>query len=399
MSKPDQELKKPDTRYLKSGRVAFAASSNSNVDKENRTITNVILCQVGPAKGHGVHLEQEFIEDGIAYAQKHWEKVGMKSRFGHPAMSNDALGSEVGRFRNFRVEGDKMVADLQVFNAANLSPTHPGMGDWLLAMAQEDPSAIMCSIVFTPSYYYQKSESGEKVKVWEYDKDGNYASANQKLPVYVAMGEFNQTDIVDEGAATDRLFSADVNSEKFAVKATEFLDSNPQMVTWLKENAEKIPQFTEVYEALKAKQQLNKGRMKKFTLAMGALLLSLGFGKDTKEEDLPEVTPEHLEKLNSIHEANQTQLAENKTTIDTLTQEKQTLLSEKADLEKRLAAAERQSAANLELAEKYRAASGEAFSNPTTPKTDVVDDPKTSEEEEFGAYAHNQEALATIKNL
>jgi hypothetical protein len=84
------------SRLFKSERISLAASKDagSKVDKEKRIISDVILCQVGEAKGHGVHLEQSFIDAGIAYAQKHHTKVGMKCRFGHPAMSNDALGTE-----------------------------------------------------------------------------------------------------------------------------------------------------------------------------------------------------------------------------------------------------------------------------------------------------------------
>lgn len=390
----------PQERYLKSALVAFSASASTNIDKESGIIRNVILCQVGPAKGHGVHLEQEFIEDGIAYAQKHWAKVGLKSRFGHPNMSNDALGTECGRFHNFRVEEDKMVADLHLYESANLSPTHPGMKDWLLSMAEEDPTAIMCSIVFVPDHYYQKNEQREKVKVWEYDSEGNWLSANRQMPIYVAMGELQATDIVDEGAATEKLFSAIVNKDKFAVIATEFFDQHPEVLDFIKENPEKVPQFTQIYESYRQKKdEANKNRfMKKILLSCTALLSALKFSGKTEEELPEQLTAEQVQQLNSRMTDLETELATANTELSALKQEKEQWGKDKEALETKLADAEKQSKANLELAEKYRAAAGEAFSNPEQKETDKVD-PQPSDKEEFTSYAHNQEALDEIDNF
>lgn len=245
MSQPE----KPNKRWFSGSKISFA---NTNVDAEAGIIRNVILCQVGPAKGHGVHLEQSFIDDLNAYAQKHHQK-GMKSRFGHPSMSTDALGSEVGRFHNFSVDGSKIRADLHLYNSANLSPTHPQTKDWLLSMAAEDPEAIMCSIVFKPKYEYQYDDNGERIDIWFCDKRGNWkrcsnthGEANKYDPnkdLYVELDDFYFTDIVDQGAATDKLFSAQFNRDKFAVIATEFLNDNPEIDSFLKDHPEKISEF------------------------------------------------------------------------------------------------------------------------------------------------------------
>jgi hypothetical protein len=237
------------TRWFKSGRVDFA--STSKIDAEAGILYGVIMCQVGEAKGHGLHLEQEFIEAGIAYAQKHHAKLGMKARFGHPGMSNETLGTEMGRFKNFRVDGDKMVADLHLFESANLSPTNPGMRDWMLSMAQEDPQAIMCSIVFSIAQFYQRSKKGEKYTIkrvsdgWEswWESEDKQHQYDPKGKIYVSLKELMFCDIVDEGAATDRLFSAQFNSDKFSVIATEFLNEYPQIDSFIQENPEKLISF------------------------------------------------------------------------------------------------------------------------------------------------------------
>jgi len=235
MSKPKKTI------WFKSGRVDF--SNTEKIDAENGILSGVIMCQVGEAKGHGVHLEQEFIEAGINYAQKHHAQKGMKARFGHPSMSNETLGSEMGLFKNFRVVDDKMVADLHLFESANLSPTHPGMRDWMLSQANEHPEAIMCSIVFTIDHYYQYDADNKKIKVWYYDKDGNWVSANSKMKTYVALKELHFCDIVDQGAATDKLFSEQFNSEKFGVIATQFFNEYPQLDEFIQQNPDKILSF------------------------------------------------------------------------------------------------------------------------------------------------------------
>lgn len=378
------------------------------VDFEKRVITDVIMCQVGEAKGHGVHLEQSFIEDGIAYANKHHAKIGLKCRFGHPAMSNDALGTEVGRFRNFRVVDDKMVADLHIYQSANLSPTHPGAGDWILSMADEDPHAIMCSIVFVPGKYFQYDADGNKIQVRYYDKDGNWVSANPKMKTYVEMKELWNTDLVDEGAATDKLFSALANPDKFAVIATEFLDQHPKIAEFLAQHPDKLQEFLNTYQGLKNQTKTNKTKQMKikFQAAWAFALAFFGLA-DKKEEDLPEVTAEHFGKLSAEcsrlsdelaaktrdHEALQAQ-------VDGLGGEKSKLSQRITELEGQLADEKKQKEAYSALAEKYRAAAGEAFkSTPSDKPEDISGDNGGKKEKEFTEYSVNKRALDEIKTI
>lgn len=380
------------SKLFKSGRVSFAASKDagSKVDKANRIISDVILCQVGEAKGHGVHLEQSFIEAGIAYAQKHYSTIGMKCRFGHPAMSNDALGTEVGKFYNFRVVDDKMVADLHIYASANLSPTHPGAGDWILSMAEEDPSAIMCSIVFTVDHFYQYHEG----KAYEVEPDYSHSRSrwkssskdyeyNPNEPVYVAMGELWATDLVDEGAATDKLFSATVNPDKFAVIATQFLDEHPKIAEFLGKQPHKLQEFLTKYQSLKTNTEPMKIKFQKawaFALALFGLA-------ETKEEDLPEVTAEHVEKLSTectrlsdaLGQADKDKEALS-AQVEALGKDKTSLSAEVEKLKGQLAQETKDKNAYSALAEKYRAAAGDAFQDPNPgDKTDELSGDKPTD--------------------
>lgn len=407
------------SRLLKSGRISFAASkeNGSRVDFEKRVITDVIMCQVGEAKGHGVHLEQSFIEDGIAYAKKHHAKIGLKCRFGHPAMSNDALGTEVGRFRNFRVVDDKMVADLHIYQSANLSPTHPGAGDWILSMADEDPHAIMCSIVFVAGKKYQYDDEGNKFYLKRnYSEFGPRYEAEDrkkheydpKKPIYVEMAELWGTDLVDEGAATDKLFSALANPDKFAVIATEFLDQHPKIAEFLAQHPEKLQEFLITYQGLKNQTKTNKTKQMKFKFQAAWAFALAFFGlADKKEEDLPEVTAEHFGKLSAEcsrlsdelaaktrdHEALQAQ-------VDGLGVEKSKLSQRITELEGQLAEEKKQKEAYSAQAEKYRAAAGEAFkSTPSDKPEDISGDNGGKKEKEFAEYSVNKRALDEIKTI
>jgi hypothetical protein len=412
---PEKHL---NPRFLKSGRISFAAAkeNGSRVNFESRTITDVIMCQVGEAKGHGVHLEQSFIEAGIAYANKHHASIGLKCRFGHPAMSNDALGTEVGRFKNFRVVDDKMVADLHIYQSANLSPTHPGAGDWILSMADEDPAAIMCSIVFVPGKKYQYDDHGNKfylkVNYADYGPRYNTEDPNQKFdpskPIFIELKELMATDLVDYGAATDKLFSAIANPDKFAVIATQFLDEHPKIAEFLLQKPEKLQEFLNTYQGLKNQFQTNNSKQMKIKfLSAWAFALSLFGLADKKEDELPDVTAEHFGKLNDECTRLSSELAQKtkdnealQAQVDALGTDKTTLSGRITELQGQLADEKKQKEAYSALAEKYRAAAGEAFKDTKPDKPDALSPDNGGEKEKkFTDYGVNQRALDEIKNI
>ena len=237
--------------------LSFAkGDAKSNIDFEKGIIKNVVMCQVGEAKGHGLHLEQDFIDGLVAYDKKNFAKIGVKCRFGHPAMSDTTMGTQMGMFHNFKVVGDKAVGDLQLLEAAELSPTRPKMRSWMLKMAEEQPDFVMMSIVFNSNTHYQRDENGKKRKIWYYkevkDDEGNqthvWVSSNPELGnVYVDFDDtaiHYYTDAVEAGAATENLFSNQFNNQKYAVAAADWLSNeNPQILKFLQENPNKLLEF------------------------------------------------------------------------------------------------------------------------------------------------------------
>jgi len=64
--------------------------------------------------------------------------------------------------------------------------------------------------VFSIDHFFQKDSAGKKLKVWYYDEDTRvWISHNKELgAVYPKFKELKSVDVVDEGAATDSLFSS-----------------------------------------------------------------------------------------------------------------------------------------------------------------------------------------------
>lgn len=249
------------TRWLKS-EPSILQIDPKNIDLENGIIRNVVMCQAGPAKGHGVHLEDSFIEALVAYDQKYFSETGLKARFGHPAMSDTTMGTQMGHFRNFQQDGSKALADLHLLDSADKSPTKPNMKEWMLSMAQESPDFVMSSIVFNPSGYYQYDpESGARVDV-EMNYWGDPIPKFKNERVYV---DFNDekgarhlyTDMVEAGAATDNLFGQQFNSDKFAVRVVEWFQENTDILAFVRANPSKIIEMAQKLDIeLKPKQSI-----------------------------------------------------------------------------------------------------------------------------------------------
>ncbi|MFY0628701.1 MAG: hypothetical protein JXR07_20580 [Reichenbachiella sp.] len=386
-------------RWQKSSRIDF--SSTEKVDEDNGILYGVTLCQVGEAKGHGLHLEQEFVDDCAAYGAKHHAKLGMKSRFGHPSMSNETLGTEMGRFKEFRVEGEQLKADLHLLESSNLSPTQPGMKDWMLSMASEDPAMIMCSIVFVPDYYYQYSEKVEKIRVWEYDSDGNWVSANSKMKTYCALKELQFCDIVDQGAATDKLFSEEFNSDKFSVIATQFLNENPKVDEFIKASPEKLFKFIE-------QRHGKSGEDHSFSLKKIMASMKEAFSIKPKEIFNQNNDMEFAKSLGILEKENPTakELAEVKAEIKSFTGENEKFTA--TEVQGKVDAA--LEASKKELGEKDQEIVdlkaeikelGEASEPPKPSKKEGDEklEEGSEEEKEFSSYDHNKEALNEIKDL
>lgn len=235
-------------RWLKS-KPTSPGFAPENIDAENGILKDVVMAQEGEAKGHGVFLDREFIDTLVSNAKATYSATGLKARLDHPGASETTMGTQLGYFTNFRKreKDGKMqaIADLQLLDAAEVSPTRPQMRTWVIKMAQEAPDQIMSSIVFTPGRQYQKKNNNHKVYVNELIGD-EWVSQDENLgEVYIEMKALHFCDLVEQGAATEALFSSAVNEHLFVVQGEKIAQSNPKLINFLKDNPEKLTAFLE----------------------------------------------------------------------------------------------------------------------------------------------------------
>lgn len=229
-------------RWFKSAPITQEIPAE-HIDKTGGIIYDVVMAKAGPAKGHGFSIDTQFIRDLVAYDIRHFSDTGIKARFGHPALSDNTMGKQLGVFKNFRIRGDEAIADLHLLESADKSPTAPNMREWVLSMAFERPDFIMSSIVFQVGEYFQVNDTGERITLENY-RPGVSTPALPEAEVFGTMKDHFFTDLVEQGAVTDRLFSQEFHQDKFAIQVVEFVQDHPDLLAFLQDYPEKILEFT-----------------------------------------------------------------------------------------------------------------------------------------------------------
>jgi len=195
------------------------------IDRESGVIRGVTVAKAGLAKGHEAWLDRTFLLQIVDQANT--RPQGIKARFGHPNMCSTALGTYLGRFHNYSYAGDKVMADLHLDETAKATP-NGNLFDYILDMAEKNPDMFGASIAFESSDF----EAGEE------EVDGKKEKRN-----YFRLKNLRATDIVDEPAATDGLFSADTLTGQM----TQFLDENPALAEFIYTKPENVIEFLTNY--------------------------------------------------------------------------------------------------------------------------------------------------------
>jgi hypothetical protein len=229
-----------------SKRQLFAAAtfgqSAVRIDKEAGIIYGAAINTVGMAKGHGVQLDQSFVDE-VARQGAEQGRTGIKVRFGHPTMCGNALldAPFIGRAKNFSVDGDVARADIFLSNSAMDTPAG-NLYERTLALAAEDPDMFGMSIVFTPGASFKVGEDGEKVF------DGEAGFAEMAGDPFATVEKLHGVDVVDEPAANAGLFGS-FDATQFAEVATDFLDNNERLWELIDQNPDVVKQFMARYKS------------------------------------------------------------------------------------------------------------------------------------------------------
>jgi hypothetical protein len=363
------------------------ASRLGKIDTENEVLHDVQITLEGEALGHDVWLDREFCE-AVAQQGNATGDVGLKVRYGHPAMCSDAIGTELGRAKNFRVvdidrtiDGQTVkcagvIADVHLLKSAHAAP-QGDIAKHVLETAAEDPKQFGQSIVFTYSDWVVK------------DKDGNRHSYNEEVAnkdaeltwdgwfkqsadgkVYAVLGKLHGSDFTDTPAATDGIFSTGTLAEE----AEQMFDEHPEVLDAIEKNPKSLVEFLartgldkklesarvaglqaakdKEIAALKEKIAANDDAVKKAaldTVNYGAVLLE----RDRLKAD--------LEAQNTKLETLSTEIAEKTTALDSAKAEIEQLRAKVGDAEKALADSQAALAAETE---RYREQIGAALQPP-----------------------------------
>ena len=244
----------------------YNQSVTQNIDTDKGVIYGVVLAQKGLNK-NGTYFSERFLNELKAKGD---ERGYIKARFGHPTMCNNSLGSYIGRYKNFKVEDEKLFGDLyldEIAKDTNVEGRGITMYDYIMRMAQSNSEMFGNSIVILANYVVEEYEEGGEKK----EADGH------------ELIEWISSDLVDDPAATDSLFHS--KNDDLGVKITDFLDENPEVFDILEKDPNILGDFFSRYEAYigRKNNKKNKKNMKKGVFARALVAL---FGKSLFDVDL-----------------------------------------------------------------------------------------------------------------
>lgn len=208
---------------------ANTLSQGIGVDREKNAILGYVVAQEGVFKNaERGEFDEKSLRKIVALMNK--EPKGLKSRLSHPTLSNDGIGTYLGRVRNARLdtvrvrrEGDRktMLAvrgDLH-FDSSSFETPNGNLAEYVMKLAESDPDALSSSLVLKSELEYRLDPKTKKPML---NSEGN------PLPPLWRPTSLHATDVVDTGEAVDGLLStlsADGLPDELVRKGAALLDS------------------------------------------------------------------------------------------------------------------------------------------------------------------------------
>ncbi|MFH1385115.1 MAG: hypothetical protein ABIH47_09185 [Candidatus Omnitrophota bacterium] len=218
-------------------RTDVAHSKRARVVREKNMISSFAVVTKGVTKDSRGEFDEAALDMIVELGNQ--SKIGVKSRFGHPNMSNTALGTFLGRVKNFTRDGDIVRADLCIDETAFSTPDGD-LASYVMNLAESDPEAFGASMVI----YWDEEKREEK------DEQGN------EKPPFIRVQKLFSVDVVDDPAANDGFFGTAFFSDgvKPSAEMTAFLDtflSHPDAV-------DKVAMFLDRYKSNQNEKQIIK---------------------------------------------------------------------------------------------------------------------------------------------
>lgn len=249
--------------------VAVGAIPADGVDRENRVIRGFAVVEAGEARSHERIIDGTTLDKVVELGNG--LKQGLKMRFGHPFMSDDALGKFAGRAKNFRRDGQRVLADAHFDPSAFVQS--PQMVEHIFVRAESDASSFGTSLDLKMTLEKRLNSDGTPQK----DPEGN-----ELLPL-VRPTELFGSDFVDSPAATTSLFSG--TNVVLSAEATQILDT----VLARPDAAQKLTMFLDRYlENRKEDSMPDEAEAQTLFQKLGE---RLGFGAAAEPAAAPENVP------------------------------------------------------------------------------------------------------------
>jgi len=192
-------------------RTEATRETPTRVDRKARVIFGANLMQVGDINdSRPFSVDLKTLQQAQELASR--SSNGLKARYTHPNMSSDGMGSYLGRWKNLRVEGDKLRGDLHIADAAFTSP-QGDLATYVMDLAESDPEAFGVSLATQLNgadlQQWERSSSDDKPERWP-----------------MRFEQIRAGDIVDDPAATrGGLFSMDADLRNLPAQATALLST------------------------------------------------------------------------------------------------------------------------------------------------------------------------------
>jgi len=227
-----------------------------HVDAGKGILSGVAIVTEGEAQTHGFWLDREFVEATIAHGNQ--KTQGVKARFGHPNMSSTALGTFLGRAKNFRMDdsGQAAIARADLFLSKEAKDTPNGdLFGYVTRMAENEPDVFGISIVFEESGFYRRNEDGSKIYPDYGGKEQWPGWDGKDAREFAELAKLHAADCVDDPAANpDGMFSA-WSAAQLAGQVTTFLDEHPEVLRLLAEHPEVLDEFLARYRAYRERKE------------------------------------------------------------------------------------------------------------------------------------------------
>lgn len=118
--------------------------TSARVDRVNNIIYGAALLKIGKVRdARGWTITRRTISQAFNYSSQAAE--GIKARFDHPEASKTSLGTYLGQWRNFRIDGDVLRADLHLSPTAFKTP-HGDLATYVMDRAEDAPDSFGVSI-------------------------------------------------------------------------------------------------------------------------------------------------------------------------------------------------------------------------------------------------------------